>query len=152
MTEVGNGAPRVVVGVDGSSHSKLALRWAARIAAAEHAGIDAIAVWDYPAVGYVPYPEGYEPDEDMKQVLTDAVDEVFGDNRPADMRLLAVRGNPALALLDASKRALLVIVGSRGHGGFYGLLLGSVSAKVAEHASCPVLVVHEKKLIAEGDR
>lgn len=70
-----------------------------------------------------------------------AVDDVFGEQRPNGMQLRAIQGGGAPVLLDASRDALMVVVGSRGRGGFAGLLLGSVSAKVAEHAECPVLVV-----------
>ena len=69
---------------------------------------------------------------------------VFGDQRPAGLKLeLQVReGGAAKVLLGASEGADMLVVGSRGHGGFAGLLLGSVSANVAEHASCPVFIVH----------
>jgi nucleotide-binding universal stress UspA family protein len=80
----------------------------------------------------------------MDQIVAETVDEVFGAGRPAGMTVRTVKGNPAAALLAASADAHMVVVGSRGHGGFMGLLLGSVSAKVAEHASCPVLVVHNR--------
>lgn len=135
--------PRVVVGVDGSDQSKQALRWAARIAQATGARIDAVAAWQFP-VGYgwgaVPY--DWSPGLDMEKVLTETVDAVFGDRRPEDLRLAVHEGNPAKVLLEESQGALMVVVGSRGHGGFAGLLLGSVSASVAEHAPCPVLVIH----------
>jgi len=140
-------AGRIVVGVDGSDHSKLALEWAARIAAAEGAWLDVVAVWETPTwYGWAPVlPDDYVPGQDMQKLLDETVDDVFGAERPADLRLRAVRGYPAAALLEASKDALMLVVGSRGHGGFRGLLLGSVSANVAEHATCPVLVVHRSK-------
>ena len=80
----------------------------------------------------------------MEKALTDAVNDVFGQQRPNDMMLRTVQGGGASVLLDASRDALMAVVGSRGRGGFAGLLLGSASAKVAEHAEhaeCPVLVV-----------
>jgi nucleotide-binding universal stress UspA family protein len=134
---------RIVVGVDGSEPSKEALRWAARIAKAEGAHIDAIAAWEFPtSLGWTVLPTDYSPKLDIEKSLTETVDEVFGENRPADMVLRSFEGSAAKVLLTAGKGALMIVVGSRGHGGFMGLLLGSVSAKVAEHATCPVLVVH----------
>lgn len=137
-------SPRIVVGVDSSEHSKLALRWAARIAAYEGAQLDAIAVWNTPAaVGFYGMPPGYSPKADVEKALTATVDEVFGENRPDDMVLRVFEGMPAKVLITAGEGALMIVVGSRGHGGFAGMLLGSVSGKVAEHATCPVLVVHD---------
>jgi nucleotide-binding universal stress UspA family protein len=134
---------RVVVGVDGSEPSKSALRWAARFAALSGASIDAVVAWQPPVSygGSYPPPE-WRPDEDAEATLTSTVDEVFGDQRPADLRLIVEEGNAAAVLLDHSNGAELLVTGSRGHGGFAGLLLGSVSSHCAEHATCPVLVVH----------
>jgi nucleotide-binding universal stress UspA family protein len=67
---------------------------------------------------------------------------VFGDQPPAGLQRQVREGGAAKVLLDAGESAIILVVGSRGHGGFAGLLLGSVSANVAEHASCPVLVIH----------
>ncbi|HEV7204166.1 MAG TPA: universal stress protein [Jatrophihabitans sp.] len=144
MTETQPDVPRIVVGVDGSEPSKRALRWAARIAASEGARIDAVAAWDFtPAFGWNALPMGYSPQLDIEKSLTDTVDEVFGTDRPKDLRLITLEGRAPQVLITASKGALMLVVGSRGHGGFMGLLLGSVSSAVAEHATCPVLVVHE---------
>lgn len=133
---------RIVVGVDGSLPSQQALRWAAQLAAMSGAHLEAVAAWDYPSMyGWAPGPE-WDPAADAEKGLTASVDEVFGASRPADMRLTVQEGYPAKVLLDASDGALMLIVGSRGHGGFAGILLGSVSASVAEHATCPVLVIH----------
>ena len=146
MTEAAHARPRVVVGVDGSDGSKRALRWARRIAAVEGATLDVVGAWAYPnAYGLAPAPVEYFPKAEIEKVLTDAVDEVFAADRPADLQVRAVEGSPARVLVDASAGALLLVVGSRGLGGFMGLLLGSVSTNVAEHAKCPVLVVHEAK-------
>ena len=90
--------------------------------------------------GYVT--DAWDPIADATKCLTDSVDEVFGAERPVGLRMLVREGLPAKVLLDESKGAIMLIVGSRGHGGFSGLLLGSVSATCAEHAKCPVLVVH----------
>lgn len=134
---------RVVVGVDGSVQSLTALRWGAAIAAATGARIDAVIAWNYASgygAGYLP--TDVNPTVEAEKALTVAVDAVFGADRPAAMRLCVQQGQPARVLIDESAEALLLLVGSRGHGGFVGLLQGSVSANVAEHARCPVLVVH----------
>jgi nucleotide-binding universal stress UspA family protein len=136
--------PRVVVGVDGSEPSKNALRWAARFAETAGARIEAVAVWQYPAsYGWAALPLGeWHPRIQTEKLLNETVDEVFGPQRPTDLCVDVLEGNTTKVLLEQSNGALLLVVGSRGHGGFAGLLLGSVSAGVAEHASCPVLVVH----------
>jgi nucleotide-binding universal stress UspA family protein len=145
MTTTGN-KPRIVVGVDGSEHSKEALRWAARVAAAEGARLDVVAVWSFAGlIAWQAIPVDYTPQLDIEKSLTETVDEVFGPNRPDGLRTRVLEGPAASTLLLASEGALMLVVGSRGRGGFVGLLLGSVSARVAEHASCPVLVVHTPK-------
>jgi nucleotide-binding universal stress UspA family protein len=139
----GAGAGRIVVGVDGSPSSQQALRWGARAAAAFGAGLDAVTAWDLPAwYGYGSVPTDWDPAQDMRTTLDQTIQEVFGDQPPAGLRRLVSEGGAAKVLLDASQDAIMLVVGSRGHGGFAGLLLGSVSANVAEHASCPVLVIH----------
>lgn len=143
MSNIPAALDRIVVGVDGSAESALALRWGARIAAAEGTGITVVAAWEYPATyEWAAWPEGYSPETDMEKAAQDVVDAVFGAQRPADLEVLVYEGHPVSVLLKASKGARMLVVGSRGHGGFVGLLLGSVSARVAEHATCPVLVVH----------
>lgn len=136
--------PRIVVGVDGSECSKLALRWAARLAAEEGADIEAVIAWQLPVgIGWgAVLPDSYQPAADMEKILVEAIDDVFGSNRPRHLRTRVCEGDASAVLVDASEGALLTVVGSRGHGGFAGVLLGSVSARVAEHARCPVLVVH----------
>jgi nucleotide-binding universal stress UspA family protein len=134
---------RIVVGVDGSDQSKQALRWAARLADTYDAQITAIAAWQHPTAYGVGGVDGlWDPQHDASKCLTQSVDEVFGSDRPAHLELVVQHGNSAHVLIEQSENALLAVVGSRGHGGFAGLLLGSVSAAVAEHATCPVLVVH----------
>lgn len=92
--------------------------------------------------GWTTMPTGWDPAQEAEKALTATIDEVFGEQRPAGLTLTVREGNPAQVLLEASAGARMLIVGSRGHGGFTGLLLGSVSAACAEHASCPVLVLH----------
>lgn len=134
----------IVVGVDGSESSKEALRWAARLAPSLKATIHAVVAWEYPillgADGGMP--STWKPDETAKEILTNTLDEVFGKERPVGLEASISQGHPTFVLLDASKDAEMLIVGSRGLGGFAGLLVGSVSSTCAEHAKCPVLVVH----------
>jgi nucleotide-binding universal stress UspA family protein len=138
------GEGRVVVGVDGSSHSQQALRWAAQIAGLRGVRIEVITAWEYPtSYGWAGVaPAGWNPADDMEKVATGTVTKVFGDKPPADLQVQVREGGASKVLIDASEGAIMLIVGSRGHGGFAGLLLGSVSANVAEHAHCPVLIVH----------
>jgi len=142
-SQVSSPGARIVVGVDGSEQSRLALGWALRLADAAGASIDAVTSWHFPAsLGWGYATEGWNPEADATKCLTDSVDETFGAERPAGLRLLVREGLPAKVLLDESKGATMLMVGSRGHGGFTGLLLGSVSARCAELATCPVLIVH----------
>jgi nucleotide-binding universal stress UspA family protein len=139
--------PRIVVGVDGSTESRLALRWAAYLAGPAGAEIEAVTVWSYPvtygwAAGWAYPPDVWNPKADAEKHLVATIDEVYGADRPAGLHLSTEQGYPAKVLVERSEGALMLIVGSRGLGGFSGLLLGSVSAKCAEHATCPVLVVH----------
>ena len=138
---------RIVVGVDGSDQSKEALRWATQLAPAINADIEAVITWEFP-VNYgwaVAYPDGWRPDLDAGKIVEETVDEVCGHERPAGLTTTVREGGASRELLAASGDADMLVVGSRGHGGFAGLLLGSVSAACAEHATCPVLVVHGKK-------
>jgi len=141
-TAPGSSESRIVVGVDGSEQSEQALRWATRMSLATGAQIDAVTAWHVP-VGYggAYLPESWSPKDDARATLTRTVDAVFAGGRPAGMRLLVRQGQAAQALLDAAAGAEMLVVGSRGRGGFVGLLLGSVSTACAQHADCPVLVV-----------
>jgi nucleotide-binding universal stress UspA family protein len=139
----GAGAGRIVVGVDGSANSEQALRWAARLAADFGARLEAVSAWDFPAsYGFGSVPQDWDPAGDMRKVLDETVRAVFGDHPPAGLQRQTREGGAASVLIEASQGATMLVVGSRGHGGFAGMLLGSVSANVAEHASCPVLVIH----------
>jgi nucleotide-binding universal stress UspA family protein len=138
-----SGGHGIVVGVDGSRHSVAALRWGAYQAATLGARLEAVTAWEYPAsFGWASVPGDWDPVKDMEKVLRDAVREAFGDRPPAGLELSVREGGAARVLIEASRGATMLVVGSRGHGGFAGLLLGSVSANVAEHASCPVLIIH----------
>lgn len=139
--------PGIVVGVDGSEHSRRALEWAAREAALRHAPLTVLTVHQAVAGywGAVSFPE----DTDLaKQSLEAAQAETDGvlksideASRPASVTVKAVTGLPAEELLHAADDADLLIVGSRGAGGFRRLLMGSVSTQVTHHARCPVVVI-----------
>jgi nucleotide-binding universal stress UspA family protein len=137
----------IVVGVDGSGCSKDALRWAARQAELTGAAVDAVMAWHFPAFyGWAP-----ADSEDLdflrfaQQALADAVDEVFGPDHPDWLRTRVAEGNAAHVLVEASADAELLVVGSRGHEGFTGLLLGSVSTYCIHHARCPVTVIRPRR-------
>ena len=134
---------RVVVGVDGSSASVAALRWAGRVGGALGLEVDAVATWEYPVNdGYAGGFGGWNPEVDAAATLTRAVETAFDGAGLAGLSTHVRRGRPASVLIEASNYAELLVVGSRGHGGFVGLLLGSVSAQCVAHAGCPVVVVH----------
>lgn len=138
-------APHIVVGVDGSAESILALKWAKTLAPTLDATITAVISWHFDNVFGAYSPPEWDPEGDAQQVLKDALTEAFGDQIPAGLTTQCYQGRPAQILIDVAKEAKMLIVGSRGHGGFAGMLLGSVSSACAEHASCPVLVVHSQK-------
>jgi nucleotide-binding universal stress UspA family protein len=136
-------AGRIVVGVDGSGSSIDALLWAARIAVGIGAEVDALISWNYPTgYGIAGVATGWDPAADATAVLAEALAKAFGDAVPTGLRSLVREGYAPAVLLEAGHDAQMLVVGSRGHGGFVGLLLGSVSSHCAEHATCPVLVVH----------
>jgi nucleotide-binding universal stress UspA family protein len=137
----------IVVGVDGSAGSIAALAWAIGLGAETGAEVEALTAWDL-AYGWV---DGYAPDlarwcDEARQASEARLDSAIVAARaacpsPVAVTRTVVEGPPAQALLDASKGADLVVVGSRGRGGFAGLLLGSVSQQLVHHARVPVTVV-----------
>lgn len=133
---------RIIVGVDGSPASVSALRYAARIATALGHPIQVVTTWDAPLHGEAATAAGWEPEQWALKVLDRTVEEAFGADAPDGMTRTVRVGPPTRTLLELSEHAAMLVLGSRGHGGFSGLLLGSVSAACAEHAHCPVLVVH----------
>jgi nucleotide-binding universal stress UspA family protein len=133
----------IVVGVDGSEASVEALRQAQSLAVPLSAKVVALACWDYPPVydGYVAV--GID-DFDVRagEILVEAVGKAFGPDAPANVESRLVQGHPRHILIEESKTADMLVLGRRGHGGFGGLLLGSVSSACVAHAHCPVLIVH----------
>lgn len=139
--------PRIVVGVDGSESSKQALRWALRQAEATGSVLEAVTAWEYPqlygSLGWMPPLSEEEVDFERiaRQVLLDAVKEVAGPEPSVELRTTVAFGPPTSVLLEASRGASLLALGSRGHGGFKEALLGSVGQHCTHHATCPVVVV-----------
>jgi nucleotide-binding universal stress UspA family protein len=136
---------RIVVGVDGSPTSREALRTAARIAVLTGGTLDVVAIWELPvSFGYTYGAEtlGRSAEEDTRAMLQEVLTEVFGEKPPAGMRARACFGTPARQILEEARGAALIVVGSRGHGSLAGMLLGSVSHRLAAAAPCPVLIVH----------
>jgi nucleotide-binding universal stress UspA family protein len=133
---------RIVVGIDGSGASTDALRWAARQAELTGSPLEVIMTWEWPAsLGWsVPVPDDYDPETDVRQILDAAVDAAVAGHTGVVVDRRVVNGHPAPVLVEASKGADLLVIGSRGHGEFVGMLLGSVSEFCTTNAHCPVLV------------
>jgi nucleotide-binding universal stress UspA family protein len=136
----------IVVGVDGSSGSRTALRWAAAEAADHGADLVVLNVWEHtllPPSGSVSVSEKYVPDPSQRtgDDLVKVIKEELGENPPVLVQPHVKQGNAAKLLIEQAVNADLLVVGKRGHGGFAGLVLGSVSQHVAAYAKCPVAVV-----------
>jgi nucleotide-binding universal stress UspA family protein len=140
----------IVLGVDGSETAKEALTLAAREAELHDARLRIVVVWQLSSLvyggGFVAFDEEtYGALRDRAQSVADAAGAAVAELAPeVDYETVVLEGQPAEALLGASEDADLVVVGSRGLGGFKRLMLGSVSDQVVHHAACPVLVVHPK--------
>jgi nucleotide-binding universal stress UspA family protein len=134
---------RIVVGADGSPGSRLALTEALSLARRLEAEVDAVWAWhmSYGGVEYgvAPIISREELEIDMRNALSELVGGVDTDG--VVVHQIVVEGDATRALLDAAKGADMLVVGSRGHGGLFGLVLGSVSYKCISHATSPVLVV-----------
>jgi len=137
----------IVVGVDGSEPSEAALRWALEEARLRRATLRVVHAWAVPALyvhGSAFPPELVDRDlirERAEQLLGAAVTQVAGASPEVTIERVAAEGSPARVLVEAAHDADLLVVGSRGHGGFAGLLLGSVSQQCAHHADCAVVIV-----------
>jgi nucleotide-binding universal stress UspA family protein len=143
---------KIIVGVDGSDASIEALRQAHHLASALGTGVEGWICWDFP-VGHEAYEmmgtDGFS--RQASEILRDAMTRAFGAELPANVRSRLVLGAARQSLIDASRFASFLVVGRRGHGGFNGLLLGSVSAACVAHAHCPVLVVHAPEAKEHAD-
>ncbi len=148
MTHDSSGHERwIVVGVDGSAASRAALSWGHRQAVRTGAVLQ-------PAIAYYSFPMPIE-EVDFKglaqKLAAEEIREVIQDQTDVILPPTAVRGNPARVLIEASRRADLLVVGNRGGGGLAGALLGSVSLYCVQHARCPVAVLREETDMAGGE-
>lgn len=136
---------KIVVGTDGSEASLEAVKWAAREAKVHSAQLEIIHAWTVPSFGdpmaMMPIQLPIEDFIKQAEVVRDHAVRVAKEQGATEVNGIVVRGSAAEHLITASRTASKVVVGTRGHGGFVGLLLGSVAQQVATHAACPVVVV-----------
>lgn len=141
-------AKPVIVGVDGSVDSVQALQWAVEYARAYQAPVQALTTFEVPKIygpnAMVGWEDPARLEEDSRNMLADTVREAVGEGAQVQERVM--RGHPAQVLTNASQDAQLLVVGSRGRGGFTGMLLGSVSQHVVTHAGCAVVVMPHQNL------
>ena len=139
--------PGIIVGIDGSVHSRRALEWAISEAAIRRMPLTVLTVQQAVA-GYwgpVIYPQDLDFVEQAAKVAQEETDDILekldAGSRPPSVSVRAVMGLPADEILTAAQDADMIVVGSRGAGGFKRLLMGSVSTQVTHHAQCPVVVI-----------
>lgn len=139
---------RIVVGVDGSEAAHDALRWAAAEAVVHGAKLRIVHAWQYPFVGVSAYGgmaiDPVDVETGARELLDKAIARVDLSGLVAPPDIVCTGHSPAAALVDAAEGADLLVVGSRGRGGFGGLLLGSVSQQVANHAACPIVIIRHQ--------
>ncbi len=144
---------RIVAGIDGSQGSRKALTWAVREAAARETILQPVIVWQSPAehgdTRHLPVSDEQLAEEAAREQLGQVLEDVASQAPVTVADPQVVRGDPARVLCDRSASADLLVVGSRGLGGFAGLMLGSVSHKCAHHSRCPLIIVREGR--AEDD-
>ena len=138
----------IVVGIDGSDHSIRALEWAADEAAARHAPLTVLTIHSVPQSGWTGNPvvlpqdsEDLRKEQQAAEEMTSKVTSQLGEAKPASVTVRAAIGFPAQDLIEASRDADVMVVGTHGGGGFAKLVAGSVSSQVVHHAHCPVVVV-----------
>jgi nucleotide-binding universal stress UspA family protein len=142
----------IVVGVDHSAGAKEALRFAVKEAELRQATLRAVHAWQFGYIGATALEGGLPAVGSGLQEFRDAaaaaleatLQEATLDSGGVEIERRVVEGPPAAVLLEESRGADLLVVGSRGHGGFAQLLLGSVSQQCAQHAECPVVIVRSK--------
>lgn len=145
-TSMGLGMGTLVVGIDGSDEARAAARWGVKEAGLRGARLRLVTAWRLPLTTYggefASMSGGVEGDLERaaRATVEEAVHQL-GDTSAVAVETRVREGQPALVLVEEANGAELLIVGSRGLGGFRGLLLGSVSAQCAQHARCPVVIV-----------
>lgn len=142
----------VLVGVDGSECAATALTFAAEEASRRHARLRIVMAWNVPAGVYAAGFGAILDDstfnafgEQAQSIVDEAVETVAKTHPTLSCEGRALEGQPAAVLLEQAADVALIVVGSRGLGGFASLLLGSVSQQVVHHATCPVVVVHARR-------
>jgi nucleotide-binding universal stress UspA family protein len=130
---------RIVVGIDGSASSIEAFQWAVRQAQLTGSDVEAVMVWQYPVGGVFAGAGDFEAES--RRALDDAIEGAFAGAPSLQVTRVVAEGEPAPTLVGRSKDAGLLVVGSRGHGAFVGMLIGSVSQYCVAHAHCPVVVL-----------
>jgi len=143
-------AGRIVVGVDGSQGSRAALRWAVGQAELTDSSIEAVIAWTFPAAAagfglgpMVPEDSADFYEELAAKHLQSAITDSVEPGCEVEITPAVRRGPAAEVLLDSAGGADLLVLGSRGHGGFAAMLLGSVSQHCVRHARCPVAIIRE---------
>lgn len=135
---------RIVVGIDGSEHSHRSLAWAAEEARLHGWTLHVVHSWTFPAASVRREQIDDLPRVDLHASAEHVLDEAIatlGDSPGVEIQREIANELPARALIRASQGAEMLVVGSRGAGGFRGLLLGSVSQQVAQHARCPIVII-----------
>jgi len=133
---------RIVAGFDGAASSLHALSWAAHQAVLTDSTLEVVMAWEWPtSYGWaVPIPDDFDPEADTRKLLDTAIADARTEHPGLKVEGRLVNGHPAPVLAETSKGADLLVVGSRGHGEFVGMLVGSVSEYCVTNAHCPVLV------------
>lgn len=140
--------PGIIVGIDGSGHSRRALEWAMNEAAMRHTPLTVLTVQQAVA-GFWGNPVVFPGDADLaeharkraQEETDNLLDELAAEDRPPSVSVFATVGAPAEEILKAAEDADMIVIGSRGAGGFKKLLMGSASTQVTHHAGCPVVVI-----------
>lgn len=135
---------RIVVGVDGSEGSRRALDWALEEAAKRAATLEVVHAWTYPTGGELAGLPWKLSRADFEKTARLVLEQAIAGSAPqagAHIELLLIEGQAVRSLLETANGADMLVVGSRGRGGFGGLLLGSVSQQCAYHAPCPIVIV-----------
>jgi nucleotide-binding universal stress UspA family protein len=133
---------RIVVGVDGSDHGNAALHWAVDEAKAHAAEIVAVFAWQMPLIGI---PGAFDAEE-LEKLCMNFLEETVAavvPTPPVPITKLVAHGDVSASLIEAAKSTDMLVLGSRGRGGFAGLKLGSVSSECVQHAACPVVIIKQ---------